>query len=146
MTAVNGASGPGSSLFSSRNNVNPPNNVQSEKVKSTTPIQVAGNSSDVVGRKELGDINPYSLLGVEFKTNKDFKSRVEAETAAMFPGYTGYFKLDDPQKAVDALKDVASRIAVSTERGTNRYLAENLNGDLAATTRNAEKALEGFFA
>ncbi len=144
MTAVNGTSGAGRPPIWQQK-TGAPNNVQSEKVKSTTPIQVAGNS-DVVDRKKLGDINPYSLLGVEFKTNKDFKSRVEAETAAMFPNCTGYFRLDDPQKAVDALKDVASRIAVSTERGTNRYLAENLNGDLAATTRNAEKALEGFFA
>ena len=140
MTTVNGTSGAGP--IWPQNNGTPVHAKKSEQAKQIqTPIDIACN--DTVKRADLDNISPYAALGVNIP-KQTFTSRVEKEAQEMFPGFKGYYTLNNPEEAGNVLADLNSAISISTEKGTKQFLEKFLNGDIKETTKNIEESLKGF--
>ncbi len=131
MTTVNGTSGTGP--IRPQNNGTPVHTKKAEEIKTATPIQITG--SDTVKRADLDNISPYAALGVNF-SQPNFAARVEKEAQAMFPEFTGQFKLNNPEQAVKDLANLNIAINLRTPKGVKQFLADHLNGNPKEVAKN----------
>lgn len=125
MTTVNGTS-PAGPIWP-QNNGTPVHAKKSGEIKPQAPIQITG--SDTVKRADLDNISPYAALGVNISHRADFAARAEAEAEAMFPGFKGYYKLENPENAAKDLADLNVALQLRTPEGVKQYLADHLNGN-----------------
>ncbi len=130
MVSVNGTQGAGP-IWPGNNGGKQVHANNTGEVISTGFIPLQNNNS--IGRADLDNLSPYASMGVNLtpvKTN-DISAITQKEAEEMFPNFTGYYTLSNPQEANYDLADMNFKLQTRTDAGANRYVEEHTNRAMA---------------